>query len=83
MYGVPNNELPGVGKVELAWVQKPLPPVTLPHPADHMDSSSSPAKDNDTHMEGDAMAHDAGGDNTGNHGHHDAADNDGGDLDWA
>ncbi|CAG8952501.1 hypothetical protein HYFRA_00001248 [Hymenoscyphus fraxineus] len=34
MYGSPDGELPGVGKVEMAWVQTPLPPVassTNPH----------------------------------------------------
>lgn len=30
MYGIVNSEIPGVGKVELAWIQTPLPPVTLP-----------------------------------------------------
>lgn len=30
MFGIPNGEIPAVGKVELAWIQTPLPPVTLP-----------------------------------------------------
>lgn len=29
MFGLSNNEIPSVGKVELAWVQTPLPPVNL------------------------------------------------------
>jgi RNA-binding protein 26 len=29
MYGTSNGEIPSVGKVELAWVQTPLPPVNL------------------------------------------------------
>jgi RNA-binding protein 26 len=29
MYGIPNGEIPSVGKVELSWIQTPLPPVTL------------------------------------------------------
>jgi hypothetical protein len=31
VYGLPNGEIPGVaGKVEVAWVQTPLPPVKPP-----------------------------------------------------
>ena len=29
MYGTANGELPSIGKVEMAWVQTPLPPVDL------------------------------------------------------
>lgn len=50
---MPDNELPGVGKVELAWIQKPLPPVTLPSAVKTEDDTSSPAKDgemNDSSM---------------------------------
>lgn len=46
-YGLPNNELPGVGKVELAWIQKPLPPVTLTSAVKTEDDTSSPAKDSE------------------------------------
>ena len=46
MYGLPGGELPSVGKVELAWVQTPLPPINL----------STPVKSEDSAMdEGDAM----------------------------
>jgi len=46
MYGLPGGELPSVGKVELAWVQTPLPPINL----------SAPVKSEDSAMdEGDAM----------------------------
>jgi hypothetical protein len=46
MFGLSNNEIPSVGKVELAWVQTPLPPVTL----------SNTNKTEDSIMdEGDAM----------------------------
>lgn len=62
MYGTTNGEIPLVGKVDLTWVQTPLPPVTLP-------PTTNPSKngDDDTQMEeGDAMstsspAHGAGG----------------------
>jgi hypothetical protein len=30
MYGTNNGEIPSVGKVEMAWIQTPLPPVNLP-----------------------------------------------------
>lgn len=29
MYGTPGCEVPGVGKVDMAWVKTPLPPVDL------------------------------------------------------
>ena len=55
MFGLPSNsEIPSVGKVDLAWVQTPLPPVNLNPPL-----SSKPKvedRDVDVHMEGDAMA---------------------------
>lgn len=50
MYGVPNGEVPGVGKVEMAWIQKPLPPVRLPVPSGGGDETSSPAKDSEMGM---------------------------------
>ena len=52
MYGIPNGEIPSVGKVELLWIQNPLPPVTLP-------TKTSVAKhgEDDVQMDdGDAMA---------------------------
>jgi RNA-binding protein 26 len=54
MYGTPGGEIPSVGKVELSWIQTPLPPVNLA-------AKSAPAnndKSDDTTMmdEGDAMA---------------------------
>jgi RNA-binding protein 26 len=33
MYGLNNGEIPSAGKVELSWVQTPLPPITLPNKA--------------------------------------------------
>lgn len=30
MYGLTNGEIPSAGRVELSWVQTPLPPVSLP-----------------------------------------------------
>lgn len=52
MYGIPNGEIPSVGKVELSWIQTPLAPVTLP-------AKTNVAKnlDDDVQMDdGDAMA---------------------------
>jgi len=52
MFGIPNGEIPSVGKVELSWIQTPLPPVMLP-------AKTNVAKhgDDDVHMDdGDAMA---------------------------
>jgi RNA-binding protein 26 len=52
MYGIPNGEIPAVGKVELSWIQTPLPPVTLPAKA-----SNAKHGDDDIQMDdGDAMA---------------------------
>lgn len=52
MYGTPGGEIPSVGKVELAWIQAPLPPVIIPSKtAPKVDSAEDPAMD-----EGDAMA---------------------------
>ena len=53
MYGTPGGEIPGVGKVELSWVQTPLAPVTPTTPA------AAAPRGEDTAMgmdEGDAMA---------------------------
>ena len=51
MYGVSNGEIPSVGKVELSWIQKPLPPVMLPGK-----TNSAKNGDDDVQMnDGDAM----------------------------
>lgn len=52
MYGLPNGEIPSVGKVELAWIQTPLPPVNLSKP-----EAATASKMED--VEGDAMAEDS------------------------
>jgi len=69
MYGTSNGELPGIGKVELSWIQMPLPPVNLPSAggagggAETLDVKEHGAED--THMdgegEGDAMAQEQDG----------------------
>lgn len=30
MYGTSGGEIPSVGKVDMSWIQTPLPPVSLP-----------------------------------------------------
>lgn len=49
----PNSEIPSVGKVDMSWIQTPLPPVNLtPRPSPHVIKV-----EDDTAMdEGDAMA---------------------------
>ncbi|KAL5348274.1 hypothetical protein ACLOAV_006756 [Pseudogymnoascus australis] len=65
MYGISNSEIPGVGKVELAWIQTPLPPVVLPSaaPVGKPDTTNNDQENRDTDMggsgEGDAMTQDA------------------------
>jgi hypothetical protein len=63
MYGIQNGEIPSVGKVELSWIQTPLPPVALP-----AKTNVGGSGDDDIQMDdGDAMAstnspaHGAGG----------------------
>jgi RNA-binding protein 26 len=52
MYGIPNGEIPSIGKVELSWIQTPLPHVTLPAKTNVAKNS-----DDDIQMDdGDAMA---------------------------
>jgi RNA-binding protein 26 len=47
----PNSEIPSVGKVEMAWIQTPLPPVPM-----QSKSETAIKNDDDTHMEeGNAM----------------------------
>ncbi|KFZ17608.1 hypothetical protein V502_04514 [Pseudogymnoascus sp. VKM F-4520 (FW-2644)] len=64
MYGISNSEIPGVGKVDLAWIQTPLPPVVLPSaaPVAKPDTARNDQENRDTDMggsgEGDAMAQD-------------------------
>lgn len=86
MYGMPNNELPGVGKVEMAWTQKPLPPVTLSALTSENDTSS-PAKDSEMSMGDGTNAHDYGNRNNGGiqaeHDRERDLDYDDGDNDWA
>jgi RNA-binding protein 26 len=54
MYGLNNGEIPSAGKVELAWVQTPLPPVNIP--AKPAAVSTPENNDNMQIDEGDAMA---------------------------
>jgi RNA-binding protein 26 len=51
MYSMENGELPNVGKVELSWIQTPLPPVNLAKPIVKAENGEDMAMD-----EGDAMA---------------------------
>lgn len=63
MYGIENSEIPSVGKVELSWIQTPLPPVNVAKPV------AKPESGDDTPMiEGDAMAP-ISGPTPQNHGH--------------
>lgn len=56
MYSTP--EIPSVGKVELAWVQTPLPPVAVPNAAKPAPAVKTENTKEDVQMgEGDAMAH--------------------------
>jgi hypothetical protein len=63
MYSTASGEIPSVGKVDLAWIQTPLPPVNLSLKS-HVTRNGA---DEDTHMdEGDAIvtsspAHGGGG----------------------
>lgn len=72
MYGTSNGELPGIGKVELSWIQTPLPPVNLPSAGGAGGGATPDVKKHeaeDTHMdgegEGDAMAQEQGGSTAG------------------
>lgn len=54
-----NNEIPSIGKVDMAWINTPLPPVTLQTTSTPKQpvSATTIKVDDDTHMdEGDAMA---------------------------
>ena len=65
MYGTPGSEIPSVGKVDMTWIQTPLPPVNLATLkvapiAGQQDSGngahSPPAEDVQMGDEGNAMA---------------------------
>jgi RNA-binding protein 26 len=57
MYGTTNGEIPSAGKVEMAWVQTPLPPVNL---SNKPTSVAKPEPSDAMHTdEGDAMAQDS------------------------
>jgi RNA-binding protein 26 len=51
MYGVENNDIPGIGKVELSWIQTPLPPIDLAKTIIRAENGEDTPMD-----EGDAMA---------------------------
>jgi RNA-binding protein 26 len=51
MDGITKNEIPDIGKVELSWIQKPLPPVNLAKTIFKVENGDDTAMD-----EGDAMA---------------------------
>jgi RNA-binding protein 26 len=58
MYGPHGGEIPGVGKVELSWIQKPLPPVAIAGVASTAAPITPTSTKEDVSMddEGDAMA---------------------------
>jgi hypothetical protein len=55
MYSTVNGELPSIGKVDLAWVQTPLPPVTIktapPAKAENVDEINMDDGDGDAMMQ--------------------------------
>ncbi|KAA8573925.1 hypothetical protein EYC84_005470 [Monilinia fructicola] len=60
MFGLQNGEIPSVGKVDLSWIQTPLPPVTLPNPQSSLGGGRAESDVKmEGGMEGDAMAHDS------------------------
>jgi hypothetical protein len=64
MYGTPGGELPGVGKAEFAWIQTPLPPVSIPGAVNAATAAITPTTSDRVDMsmemdEGDAMAQEA------------------------
>jgi hypothetical protein len=74
MYGLPGGELPSVGKVDLAWIQTPLPPVNLAAKAlngedvmmdegDAMAHTSSPARGGHGHEQHENLDYDVADDN--------------------
>lgn len=67
MYGIPDGELPSVGKLEMAWVQTPLPPVNLNATKSEMDVVKH-ENDNDV-MALDSSPVRGGGNHHHGHGH--------------
>ncbi|KAJ8070776.1 hypothetical protein OCU04_001140 [Sclerotinia nivalis] len=60
MFGLQNGEIPSVGKVDLSWIQTPLPPVTLPNTQNPSGGSRTESDVKmEGGMEGDAMAQDS------------------------
>ncbi|KAM0134114.1 hypothetical protein ACHAO1_005802 [Botrytis cinerea] len=60
MYGLQNGEIPSVGRVELSWIQTPLPPVTLPNTQSPTGGGNAESDSKmEGAMEGDAMAQDS------------------------
>jgi len=59
MYGTSNGELPSIGKVEMTWVQTPLPPVDLSKLNNKPTVAQTEQSGGDETMadEGDAMSH--------------------------
>ena len=49
MYGTPGSEIPSVGKVDMAWMSTPLPPVNLANLAAKFKAESY--GDGDVHMD--------------------------------
>jgi len=76
MYGTPGGQIPSVGKVELAWVQTPLPPINLSTKTPLLKSEvEAKPESEDSPMEGDAMAHDSSPAHALGHGHDPAQEN--------
>ena len=60
MFGLQSGEIPSVGKVDLSWIQTPLPPVTLPNTQNLSGGIKAEADVKmEGGMEGDAMAQDS------------------------
>lgn len=58
MYGASNGELPSIGKVEMAWVQTPLPPVdSSKFNKPSVVQTEQSGGDENMADEGDAMSH--------------------------
>lgn len=56
MYGLPGGELPSVGKVDMAWVQTPLPPINPSASTSASTPTPTPFKAEDSAMDdGDGM----------------------------
>lgn len=66
MYGTPGGEIPSVGKVELVWVQTPLPSATVP--AKTVNPTQNENSEDSTMDEGDAMISSSSPGQGGGHG---------------